>query len=180
MKKNKISAEEFEALLDRFSGRIRESVLRHGLESRGIDPDDVIQDVKIKIWKKLVREKKTRFHSLYIKRAVNSVLIDHLRSVRRQERVILRAGQRIRPGEGKNPEFPDEGNGYWELVNEAVSSLMEPRRQVVTLFLMDLTADEISSVLKWSQDKTRNLLYRGLSDLREKLKEGGVEYENRH
>jgi RNA polymerase sigma-70 factor (ECF subfamily) len=57
---------------------------------------------------------------------------------------------------------------------------MESRRKVIKLFLLDLTIAEISSSLNWSRDKTRNLLYRGLSDLKEKLKDKGVEYENRY
>ncbi|MFW6131169.1 MAG: hypothetical protein ACOC5F_01045, partial [Candidatus Aminicenantaceae bacterium] len=60
-----------------------------------------------------------------------------------------------------------------------VNSLIESRRKVVKLFLLNMTIDEISTFLNWSKDKTRNLLYRGLSDLKKILKKEGIEYENK-
>jgi DNA-directed RNA polymerase specialized sigma24 family protein len=58
-----------------------------------------------------------------------------------------------------------------EMVGRAVDRLISSRRQVVKLYLMNLTIPEISSYLNWSYDKTRNLLYRGLADLKETLKD---------
>jgi len=43
---------------------------------------------------------------------------------------------------------------------------------------MNLSIQEISGYLKWTQDKTRNLLYRGLADLKESLKEMEAKNEN--
>jgi len=63
------------------------------------------------------------------------------------------------------------------MVGEAVESLMDSRRRVVKLFLLNMTLEEISIFLDWSEAKTRNLLYRGLDDLKKKLKEKGIEYE---
>lgn len=180
MRSDKISASEFTALLDKFSCAIRASILRFGLEKRGIDPEDIIQEVKIKIWKKLGHEKNIELCPLYIQRIVNSTLVDHLRQLRRQEKLILFEKQRLLVEDRENPSSSLQKDIFWRSVAEAIDSLMESRRKVVKLFLMDLTVDEISSSLKWSKSKTRNLLYRGLSDLKEKLRESGVEYENRH
>jgi len=44
---------------------------------------------------------------------------------------------------------------------------------------LNMTIEEISIFLKWSKDKTRNLLYRGLSDLKKILREKGIEYEDK-
>jgi DNA-directed RNA polymerase specialized sigma24 family protein len=38
--------------------------------------------------------------------------------------------------------------------------------------MMNFSIEEISDHFRWSQHKTRNLLYRGLADLRKILKEG--------
>jgi RNA polymerase sigma-70 factor (ECF subfamily) len=173
MKSHKIGAEKFEQLLEKFSFSIRASVLKYGLEKRGIDPEDVIQEVKIKIWKKFVREKEISFCSSYIQRIVNSTLIDHIRRIRRQEKLILHEKEKLLFEETPIPKNPVKRSISRELLSEVADSLMESRRKVVKLFLMDLSLDEISSTLKWSKDRTRNLLYRGLSDLKEKLKERG-------
>jgi RNA polymerase sigma-70 factor (ECF subfamily) len=180
MKNHKIGAEEIEALLEKFSWSIKASVSKFGLEKRGIDPEDVIQEVKIKIWKKFGQEKNISHYSSYIQRIINSILVDHIRKVRRQEKLILHEKQKLLFEERGNPGNPPQGGIFLELVGEAANSLMESRRKIVKLFLADLTIDEIASTLNWSRDKTRNLLYRGLSDLKEKLKDKGVEYENRY
>jgi len=60
-----------------------------------------------------------------------------------------------------------------------MQSLIESRRRAVKLFLLNMTIEEIAIYLQWSKDKTRNLLYRGLSDLKKTLKEKGIELENK-
>jgi len=47
------------------------------------------------------------------------------------------------------------------------------------LYLLDLTIEEMSILFNWTEDKTRNLLYRGLSDLKKNLKGNGIEYEDK-
>jgi len=179
MKNNLSSLEEFEAVLEKFSGSIKASIFKFGLEKRGIDPEDVFQEVKIKIWKKYAHEKNVSHHSSYIKRVINSTLIDHLRKARLEEKLIHQAKQRWMLEEIGNHELPAQDNIFWATVGEAADSLLESRRKVVKLFLLNLTIDEISLTLNWSRDKIRNLLYRGLFDLKGKLKEKGIEYEDR-
>jgi DNA-directed RNA polymerase specialized sigma24 family protein len=64
-----------------------------------------------------------------------------------------------------------------KMLSETVDSLLESRRKVVKLYLLNLSIEEIATLFCWSRDKTRNLLYRGLSDLKKVLKEKGIEYE---
>ena len=66
-----------------------------------------------------------------------------------------------------------------EIIGKAIESLMESRRRPVRLFLLNMTLEEIALYLNWSRDKTRNLLYRGLADLKRILKEQGIDYEDR-
>jgi RNA polymerase sigma-70 factor (ECF subfamily) len=179
MKNDRPGSEEFEVILDKFSASIKASIRRFGLERSGIDPEDIFQEVKIKIWKKLAHEKNVSNQASYINRVVNSTLIDQIRKVRRQEKLIYHEKQKWLVEEKCRPEAPVEDSVFREMIFEAADSLMESRRKAVKLFLSDLTVDEISLTLNWSKDKTRNLLYRGLSDLKRKLKERGIEYEDR-
>jgi DNA-directed RNA polymerase specialized sigma24 family protein len=39
-----------------------------------------------------------------------------------------------------------------------------------------MTSDEIADLMGWSRPKARNLVYRGLKDLRGKLRRAGIEY----
>ena len=51
-------------------------------------------------------------------------------------------------------------------VSEAVRELPDARRTAVRLYLVGYSRDEIAHTAGWSEAKTRNLIYRGLADLR--------------
>jgi RNA polymerase sigma-70 factor (ECF subfamily) len=175
---SKRAQEEFELILERFSGAIRAEILKFRLDKYGIDSDDVFQEVKIKIWKKCSDEKKISHITSYIMRVVNSTLIDHLRKFRSQERILDQEEREVLWKEKASPENPSADEERRQLIHGAVESLLESRRKVVKLFLMDLTLEEIASSLNWSKEKTRNLLYRGLADIKEKLGKGKINYDH--
>jgi RNA polymerase sigma factor (sigma-70 family) len=62
-----------------------------------------------------------------------------------------------------------------EKIQAALARLPESRRIVVGLHLKGLTTSEIAALLKWSEPKARNLVYRGLKDLRTSLRAVGIE-----
>jgi RNA polymerase sigma-70 factor (ECF subfamily) len=78
--------------------------------------------------------------------------------------------------------LPDTGNphddlAYSELsalVARAIDQIPASRRPVVRMHLAGHPREEIARLLGWSEAKTRNLLYRGMDDLRERLRELGV------
>ncbi len=169
---------EFDAVLSKFSRLIKVNIQKFNLPKDGIDPDDILQEVTIKIWKLLNDEKKIANYSSYIKKIVDSSVIDHLRRARRERGFILLEKQKT-ISEWKNhyETAITEDKSLKKTVNVAVESLMESRRKVVKLYLLSLTIEEIATFYNWSRDKTRNLLYRGLSDLKKSLQEKGIEYE---
>ena len=59
-------------------------------------------------------------------------------------------------------------------VARAVETLPTARRPVVRMYLAGYSREEIAALLGWSEAKTRNLLYRGLADLRARLTEQGL------
>ncbi|MDH7512188.1 MAG: sigma-70 family RNA polymerase sigma factor [Clostridiales bacterium] len=177
MSQDKTAHQGFKLILEKFAGSIRAQVLSRGMERRGIDPEDIIQEIRIRLWKRLSGEKKVVNPSSYIKKVVSSVLIDQLRKSRAEQRLLCQAMQK-KLEEEKTQANRDAEENLRQTLEEAVDSLIESRRQVVKLFLLNLTAEEISKALDLSHDKTRNLLYRGLQDLRIELKRRGVSYED--
>jgi RNA polymerase sigma-70 factor (ECF subfamily) len=61
-------------------------------------------------------------------------------------------------------------------IERALQTMQPSRRPVVRMHLMGHTREEIAKLLGWSEAKTRNLLYRGLADLRERLLAEGVRW----
>jgi RNA polymerase sigma factor (sigma-70 family) len=60
------------------------------------------------------------------------------------------------------------------VIAEALAELPTSRRGPVRMYLDGYDKEEIAAVLGWTEPKTRNLLYRGLADLRELLALRGV------
>jgi len=170
---------EFDRLVEKYARFIESQILRFNPQKNGIDPDDIFQEVKIKLWNVLQDEKKIFSYSSYIKKIVNSCVIDQIRKSRREEGLLSKEKRKRisdrRSYYRKHDSFEDD---LKKLVGEAVESLMNSRRRVVKLYLLNMTLEEIAISLHWSEAKTRNLLYRGLEDVKKKLKEKGIEYED--
>jgi RNA polymerase sigma factor (sigma-70 family) len=171
---------EFKAIMDDFAHFIRIQVLKYNLNRYGLDPEDILQDVKIKIWKLIGDEKIVSNYASYIKKIVNSSVIDQLRKCRREDG-LLNNEKRMRIAEMELAYSKEafRNNNLEEFVGNAVEMLINSRRQVIKLYLLNLSIQEIASYLNWSQDKTRNLLYRGLADLKALLKDMDVKHEDR-
>jgi len=167
---------EFEDLLNRFADFIRIHIQKYNLYNYGLDPDDISQDVRIKIWRLLHSEKNISNYPSYIKKIVNSSVIDQLRKLRREEGIFSHEKQVAERELAYSIEL-SRLRTLEETVGKAVDSLIDTRRQVVKLYLLNLSIQEIASYLNWSTDKTRNLLYRGLSDLKKILKTMDIHYD---
>ena len=73
-----------------------------------------------------------------------------------------------------SPEVRSRGAQLGEAVIECLQELAESRRRAVVLYLQDHSVPEIAELLGWDTKKASNSVYRGLEDLREKLRERGV------
>jgi RNA polymerase sigma-70 factor (ECF subfamily) len=179
MRQDRGTPEELEAVLGRFSASIRASILKFGLEEKGIDPEDVFQDIRLKIIKKIFSAKKIRSPASYINSVVHSTLIDCLRKSRAQEEILqLERLERLRQAEGQNEPRGSDPLAR-RAIGEAVESLIPSRKKALKMFLLNMTVEEIARSLNWTPIKTRTLIYRGLDDIREKLKKRGIDNDDR-
>ena len=171
---------ELTEILERFSRFIQAHIRKFNLNKFGLDIDDIFQEVKIKIWKILHNEKKIVNYSSYIKKIVDSSVIDQLRKLKREEGIYLHEKNK-KISEQKSNYVSDEfysQRDMKEIVGRAVAGLLDSRRKVVKLYLLNMNIEEIAAYFRWSKDKTRNLLYRGLADLKKILKEHDIDYED--
>jgi len=171
---------ELECILHNFSRLIKCQIQKFEPQKYGFDAEDIAQEIQIKIWKILHYEKNIQNYPSYIKKIVNSSVIDVLRKWKR-ERTALCAEKQRKISETKMDyrAYMDCEMGLKEIVADALQSLIESRRRVVRLFLLGMNIEEISIYYGWTQDKTRNLLYRGLADLKKILKRKEIDYENK-
>jgi len=176
---DKNKEDELRSLLDRFSSLIKVHIIKFNPQRFGLDPDDIFQEIRIKIWHLIHNEKNIKNYASYIKKIVNSSVIDLLRKCKRDEGIIFSEKQkRVSEVKGIYPAALPLDEVLRDRVAEAVDSLIESRRNVVRLHLLDMTIEEISAFYGWSMHKTRNLLYRGLADLKRFLKNKDIDYED--
>jgi RNA polymerase sigma factor (sigma-70 family) len=164
---------ELAKLLDDFSLFILAHIRKFRVAQFGVDPEDIAQEVKIKLWKILRDEKKIISYPSYIKKVVDSSVIDHLRKNRREENIVQQ--EKVKTIAESSYFYPAEAETgaaeAREALGRALGKLIESRRAVVQLHLLNFSIEEISMHFQWTQHKTRNLLYRGLADLRKIFKE---------
>ncbi|TFG89680.1 MAG: sigma-70 family RNA polymerase sigma factor [Gemmatimonadales bacterium] len=139
--------------------------------------DELVQEVRIRLWRAEERETGSASTASYVWRTAEAAAIDLFRRRRtREQRSDRLADGRVDVPVGRTPD-PIQQTEERELINQvsqAVSELPESRRVPVRMHLAGYRRNEIANALGWSEPKTRNLIYRGLADLRALLLKRGI------
>lgn len=172
----------FTAILEAYGRFLRNVIVQHCPKDAGIQFDDIEQDARLRLWRAVQSEREIRQLASYISRVATTATIDAVRRVKaRQEDQLSNAD----PTEsellvGVSHDRPDhvlERQRVAEQVEAALAALPANRQRAVRLYLQGLSSQEIASLVGWSEPKARNLLYRGLKVLRERLNAQGIECE---
>lgn len=170
--------ERLERLLADYGAKLRALVAAHGLARHGIDADDVEQEVRIRLWRAIERDRSAAFHASYIQRVVASTVIDALR------RAQVRATEPLPEDseEGFQP-FPDGSQGpedrasnrqNVEQLKACLAALPERRRYPISLHLQGFALQEIADLIGTSAEAARKLVSRGMDELKDRLRELGA------
>ena len=175
------SASALDAALTGFTEMVRRVAWRHRLSDA--DVDEVMQEVRIRIWKAsggadAPSEQFLQSPTSYVYKTAVSAAIDVIRR-QRSERVrntISLDGEGDAPVMTTAPTAQEtlEGAELAQQVALAVESIPESRRPAVRMYLAGYTREDIAELMGWSEAKTRNLVYRGLDDLRRQLTAMGI------
>lgn len=179
----------FNAILEKYGAFLRQTIARICPKDLGIQFDDIEQEARLRLWRAIEAEREINFHGSYIYKIVVSVTINaiHRAKARREEQ--LRLAEDDEDGDAleaqtitlmtsaeNSPEAQAEREELLQKVEEAMARLPENRRLAVGLHLKGMTTDEIADLMGWSEPKARNLVYRGLKDLRSELRAAEIEY----
>jgi RNA polymerase sigma-70 factor (ECF subfamily) len=164
-----------EDVVRRFGNFMRRTAHRHNLGAGEID--EVMQDTRIRLWKALgTSDSIQQAPASYIYRTVTSAALDFLRRRRARREDSLDETGEFTPTPVTASRSADQTQQEGEIehvVAQSVELLVESRRAVVRMYLAGFDREEIQQLLGWSEAKTRNLLYRGLADLRATLQARG-------
>ncbi len=166
-------------LLIRHGARLRALVVQHCPAEQGLDPDDIEQEVRIRLWRAVERENNPALPASYIQRVVVTTVIDALRRSKPEQTTALpEAGQEAgiealldRVG----PVRSASDGQRMDMVRAAIATLPPRRQQPVRLALQGFTPEEIGELLEMTATMAKNLMYRGLYELRDRLKAAGLD-----
>ena len=168
-----------DAVVSRFVTMVRSVGARHGLTET--DLDEVVQEVRIRLWRSCRTSEQIRqLGASYVYRTAATAALDLLR--RRRARGAARTDsvdehtERLMDATTGAPELL-EAEDLERQILAALEHLPESRRAVLRMHLNGYDREEIAALLGWSEAKTRNLLYRGLADLRARLAEMGITWD---
>jgi RNA polymerase sigma-70 factor (ECF subfamily) len=168
-----------EAVVARFRRMVRSVGVRRGLVDA--DLDEVLQDVRIRLWQAGERGKPIEeLGASFLYQVATSAALDVLRrrrSRRAEQSVAIDAEateQREQTAPGPSPHEDVERSELQAQIDAAVESLAIDRRVAVRMHLAGYDRDDIARALGWSEARTRNLVYRGLEDVRRRLAAVGI------
>ena len=76
-----------------------------------------------------------------------------------------------------SPERLTESREAVRKVMSVVAKLPAEQRRAVGMYLQGMTSQDVADLMGWTEPKSRNLIYRGLKELRKLLREEGIDYE---
>ncbi len=170
------SKTRLEALLREYGARLRALIASHGLAKHGIDPDDVEQEVRIRLWQALERDRNVVLRASYIQRVVLTVVVDRVR--RAKVRLAEPLPEDDEPvlwniDTNASPEQRSRDDQFIEVVTRCLASLPETRRVALAFHLQGYSWDETAELTGVSAEAARKLAARGLAELKTQLMELG-------
>ena len=172
-----------EAAVARFGNMVRQVGRRYRLDESGLD--EVMQEVRIRLWRaRRTSEQVGETNTSYVYRTASSAALDVLRRrrARQAERHDSIHGDHAVAAPTLTAPNPDphaelEGSELAARVARAIDEIPATRRPAVRMHLAGYPREEIAKLMGWTEAKTRNLLYRGLADLRERLTAEGIGWD---
>lgn len=166
-----------DAAIDNFGTMVRRVGWQHRLSEA--DVDELLQDVRVRLWRARPDSEQIRtVGASYVYRTAVSAALDLLRRRRTGNTEPFDLHEHDRAStEIRQPTGPEEELAESELAEQivqVVDGITPARRPVVRMHLAGYAREEIGELLGWTEAKTRNLLYRGLADVREGLLERGI------
>lgn len=160
--------ERIRGLIDRYGALITWAVRRvAGPGTREVD--DIRQEVLVGLWTQVSRGRAIAHPSAYVHRA----------AVRETVRALARARVRevvVGGDAGELPAATVEADvlsrrEQRQALRSAITALPLDRRRAVQGHLAGFTVQELMDLYGWSYQRTRNLIARGMADLRGRLRE---------
>ncbi len=163
-----------EELICEYGHVVRAAVRKASGGKVHLDAEDVEQAVLLEVWKQVRREQEIRFPSSYLYRAAVRETVRLMSHQRKRNEESLDAQQHP-TSDAASRRDKLEALELRESLTTCLGDLQPERRRAVEGHLAGYRVAEIMKRYDWSYSRARNLIARGMADLRGKLRAMGVE-----
>lgn len=165
---------QFEALVAGFGRLVAHAVRQVAGGAAANDLDDIEQDVLLALWKRVGAEQDIESPASYVYKAAIR------EAVRAVARVRRRAEDPLPEAEARAPRVAPAGEQLVadrerrDALRAALAALPPDRARAVRAHLAGWSVDELMRLHGWSYQRTRNLIARGMADVRRALRSRGM------
>ena len=143
------------------------------------DLDALIQDVRVRIWRAHQRgEAIDRLPTSYVYRTAMAAAVDMVRKRRREwsRESALQPAMTSAVAVSKGTDADVLAADLGAAIDRVLRDMPESRRVVVRMHLSGYEREEMATMLQRTEASVRNLLYRGMQDLRDGLVRAGYRW----
>jgi DNA-directed RNA polymerase specialized sigma24 family protein len=167
------SEERYEALAARYGALIRAVVRKVGALAGPAVGEEIEQRIRTELWKRCRNPEPIEYPDTYVYRAA---VRETVRAMRRES---ARAGEPLRAEpaavQGDDPHHRLAVKELGGMLREAIGRLAPDRARAVRLHLAGFTVHEMMALHGWPYQRARNLVARGLAEVRRGLKQRGID-----
>jgi RNA polymerase sigma-70 factor (ECF subfamily) len=178
----------FNSVVEEHGAYLRRAIVHLCPKHLGLQFDDIEQEARLRLWRGIEAEREIRDLPSYIYRIAVTTVIDATRQAKARREEQFRSEEEGFADDGPTHAPPvDRPSGMPDRVTERrlviikveqiLATFADDRRRAVGLYLQGMTTNEIGRLMNFTEPKARNLVYRGLADLRRQLQAEGIEYE---
>ncbi len=169
------SAETKLAALVQNYGRLIAQAIRRVIGPGGVpEPSDIEQQVHIALWQQLRREQSIEYPASYVYKAA---VREAVRAVRRY-RARAEDPLEVAPVQASGPETRadrlTDARRVQDAVAGALAAMAPDRARAVRGHLAGFSVEELMKLYGWTYQRARNLIARGMNDLRTELRARGL------
>lgn len=164
-----------EALVRDYGRLIRQAIRSVGGVEAAADADDIEQIVVAALWQQIRREQVIDHPASYVYKAAVRETVKAVGRWQRHRDALEEYSRRHTPAlAAPSPEAGVLAGERRRRLHRALALLAKDRARAVRAHLQGFSAPEIMTLFGWDYQKTRNLVARGMADLRRALEERGT------
>jgi DNA-directed RNA polymerase specialized sigma24 family protein len=156
-------------------GRLIALAIRRVVGPAGVpEASDIEQQVHIALWQQLRREQSIEYPASYVYKAAIREAVRAVRRYRARAEEPLELAPLQMSGPETRADRLTDARRVQDAVGEALGTMAPDRARAVRGHLAGFNVEELMTLYGWTYQRARNLIARGMADLRDELRTRGL------